>query len=184
MISLGTMIFFTSEESIRALMHKLVEQLDDEQQQNAVKYSFEKLRAISRSLQADVDYMQEENPIFFKDYMEDMKNVLKIIFQAFPPGPRCRDNIDSLRKNFFDTLARMSGEDVIFQKYASISSVIRFVRNMEEHANKPTDHITGKRSYGNLFTLVSILVLLTYAYKEILEAWLESVNPVGVDQVD
>ena len=61
--------------------------------------------------------------------------------------------------------------------YSEILFLLHFLNNFERH--KPLrlrsgDWITGKKSYGNLHSLTGIFVLSTYAYLEILKAWLDS----------
>lgn len=174
MITLGTSVWFRSERVVDRLKEELIAELSNPEQKDAVKNSFDKLGGIAHSLLSDTNYMKVENPFTFKDYMEDLKNVLKILYECVPLMPGADedapDNIDSLKKNFYNSLQAMCGYTP--QVYVPITQVVRFLRNVEEHAEKPVDHITGKKSYGNLYVLMSIFVLVTYAYKEILQAWL------------
>lgn len=174
MITLGTSVWFRSERVVDRLKEELIAELSNPEQKDAVKNSFDKLGGIVHSLLSDTNYMKVENPFTFKDYMEDLKNVLKILYECVPLMPGADedapDNIDFLKKNFYNSLQAMCGYTP--QVYVPITQVVRFLRNVEEHAEKPVDHITGKKSYGNLYVLMSIFVLVTYAYKEILQAWL------------
>jgi hypothetical protein len=174
MITLGTSVWFRSERVVDRLKEELIAELSNPEQKDAVKNSFDKLGGIAHSLLSDTNYMKIENPFTFKDYMEDLKNVLKILYECVPLMPGADedapDNIDFLKKNFYNSLQAMCGYTT--QVYVPITQVVRFLRNVEEHAEKPVDHITGKKSYGNLYVLMSIFVLVTYAYKEILQAWL------------
>lgn len=178
MIALGTNIYIRSESVIEQLKSDLLSILSTTEQRDAVENSFAKLRAIASSLMGDEDYIRNENPFTFKDYLEDLKNVLKIIFLGIPPNQTAEnqpDNIDYLRRNFFEALQRTRGR-LILQTYVPITQVVRFLRNMEEHSSKPIDHITGQRSHGNLYTLTSVFILVTYAYKEILQCWLKTLG--------
>ncbi len=181
MVSLGIDVWFRSEPLIEKLVCDLTAKLADHEQQDAVVTSFEKMRGIARSLMDDIDYIKKENAATFKDYIEDLKNVLKIVYGCVPLLPDAPldppDDINFLRWNFFETLQRQRRQGIT-QVYVPITQLVRFLRNVEEHADKdkPTDHITGKKSYGNLYTLVSTFILTTYAYKEILGAWAETLR--------
>jgi hypothetical protein len=180
MITLGTSVWFRSEQIIDRLRQELIAELNDQEQKDAVANSYERLSGIAHSLLSDTNYMRTENPFTFKDYMEDLKNVLKMVYECVPLRPGADedapDNIDFLKRNFYDSISAMCGFRFIPQVYVPITQVVRFLRNVEEHGEKPVDHITGKRSYGNLYVLMSIFVLITYAYKEVLQTWLEALQ--------
>lgn len=181
MIALGTSIYLRLEGNIEQLKDSLLANLTNDDEKEAIINSFEKLRAITQTLRGDESYIKSENPFTFKDYLEDLKNVLKIVYLGIRPKRRTEgnplDHIDYHKKAFFEVLERIRGRKIL-SSYTSITQVVRFLRNMEEHADKPIDDITGKKSYGNLYTLVSILILVTYAYKEILQVWLDTIKQV------
>ena len=88
--------------------------------------------------------------------------------------------IDDLAAQFYDTIAWMRGlgpRKFVSQAYPSITLLIRMVRNCQEHVRKkPVDHITHKNSFGNVYTISSIMILAIYAYLEILQVWTYTLN--------
>lgn len=194
-ISLGTNVWFRSETLIRDLKGKLVAELENQDQKEAVENSFEKMQAIAHSLLSDTKYLKCEYPDLYRDYLEDLKNVLKMIYKSVPFTPRALasvreragsrraheqseedppDDIDFLKWNFYLYLMAKTDRR-IRQKYVPITQVVRFLRNVEEHADQriDQDHITGKKSYGNVYVLMSVFILTVYAYIEILQTWLK-----------
>lgn len=191
-ISLGTSVWFRSETLVRDLKANLVARLENQDQREAVENSFEKMQAIAHSLLSDAKYLKCEYPYIYKEYLEDLKNVLKMIFKSVPFTSRAiassrrtseqfgedpPDNIDFLKWNFYLYIEEKTGR-FIRQKYVPITQVVRFLRNVEEHADQRVDqdHITGKKSYGNVYVLVSVFVLIVYAYIEILQTWLRTLQ--------
>lgn len=181
MIALGTSIYLRLEGNIEQLKDSLLANLTNNDEKEAIINSFEKLRAIAQTLRGDESYIKSEKPFIFKDYLEDLKNVLKIVYLGIRQGRRTEgnppDHIDYHKKAFFEALERIRGSRILCS-YTPITQVVRFLRNMEEHADKPIDDITGKKSYGNLYTLVSVFILVTYAYREILQVWLDTIKQV------
>jgi hypothetical protein len=62
--------------------------------------------------------------------------------------------------------------------YPSVIRAIKFLRNLQYHeiVDVPTDYRTDVKSFGNLFTLSSILILTFRAYVEMLDLWLDTLN--------
>jgi hypothetical protein len=186
MVALGTNIFLRIEPTIDQLRNELTTRLPDQDAKDSVQDSFEMLKATANNLMSDDLYIRKENPNKFKEYVEGLKNILKMIYSGIPvppnPGADLPDHIDFLKGNFIHTLENerrritRNPNYIITETYCSITKFVRYLRNVEEHQNKPVDCLTGKRSYGNLYTLVSAFILVTYAYKEILEIWLETIK--------
>jgi len=161
MISLGTDVWFRSEQTIEKLKDDLISKLHDQDQKDAVTTSFEKMKGIARSLMDDIDYTKRENTATFKDYMEDMKNVLKILYGCVPllpdAPPNPPDDIDFLKRNFYFTLERQSGK-YITQVYVPITQLVREAKctelttaihqagypNFESFRERPTPTVEAK----------------------------------------
>src|SRR6266516_2374352 len=154
--------------------------------------SFDTLQSIYVSI-IDEDYVAAEDRILFKEQAMRMEDVFKRLIQGYMlqngivitnrSGSSDSDpGIDRMNVVFHESLRNRQNPVGAFipQIYPAITLLIRFLRNREEHEqNKPRDHITGNRSFGNLYTLCSLFMLATYAYVEILEKWLavEQIRP-------
>lgn len=124
----------------------------------------------------NVQYKSVEDPDTFKQKIDSLQDVFNRLFCTFFHKNELDIPIDKLCKLFFeeiDIIKKSPEKQVTLQGYPPITQVIRFIRNLQKHNVRPLDHITGKHTYGNVYTLVSILILSIYGYIEILENWLE-----------
>lgn len=176
------------EESLQTVTD-LLEKVDAlaRQSNDKLRDSFEALKDVHESMKDD-SYVKQEDHILFKDLALKMEDVFKFLLQAYfvENSIQLKDNlgraiqlssakIDHLNRDFSIDISRRRKLPYVPQAYPPITLLIRFLRNCEEHeTNKPIDHITGKHSFGNVYTLCSLFILSIYAYKEILESWLET----------
>lgn len=154
----------------------------DAQATERLSLSFDTLKDIVVTLETDEEYPDQEDPLFFKELIEKMEDVFKYVFEAYmieqskPIGGN--DSIDYLNKRFYEDIAarrKIMPPKYVPQAYPPITLLIRLLRNCQKHETKwPVDHMTGEKSFGNVYTLCSALILAVYAYKEILERWLET----------
>jgi len=158
--------------------------------------SFRTLEGIYEGMKDDA-YEREEDHIHFKDQAVKMEDIFKPVLQSYliqrslqltapngTPMSLSSARIDDMSRALYDDLERRRGlrRGDLKPAYSPLTLLVRFIRNCEEHvAIKPTDHITGKRSFGNIYTLCSLFMLAIYSYTEILQTWVdtESVGNVG-----
>jgi hypothetical protein len=155
-------------------LNGLLDTLNEESQEYRMS-SFSKLKQIVMSI--NEDYVNEENPEIFEDSIQSLNKSFKKLCCAYliPNGiAGTPDNVEDLTTAFFTQIQHRLHRDKLCN-YGGIVKLVRFVRNSVEHeeANKPVDLITKKNSYGNIFTLTSILVLSLHAQMEMLNFWLE-----------
>jgi hypothetical protein len=161
---------------------KLNELLDAKTNGTAREYrdqSFSALKQIIMSI--NEEYVTNENPDVFETLVKRLNDSFKKLYLAYIVSKEVscdKDNIETLTEVFFNEIQRKLSQDRLCN-YAGVTKLVKFVRNHEEHQhrNKPVDLITGKSSFGNLFTLTSILILSFYAQIEILSFWLKTEGP-------
>jgi hypothetical protein len=161
-------------------IERLMGLLDPHLQENARDYlgqSYTALKQVVAGLNAD-DYIFSEKPAVFEQLIKRLNDSIKKILLAYiiPNGITCRhDNVEDLSDAFFRAIERRLHKRRLCN-YSSVTKLVRFVRNHEEHdhRNKPKDIISGKNSFGNVYTLSSIIVLSFFAYIEILRFWVEA----------
>jgi hypothetical protein len=137
---------------------------------------------------------------FLKAYMFEnnlqnrMENGLKYWIitkgRSIPKYKTYSDSIDKLLSLMYDSLAEKRGLFVLDEKgtvlkdeileygYPSVIRAVKFLRNLQYHeiVDVPIDYRTDVKSFGNLFTLSSILILTFRAYVEMLDLWLDTLN--------
>jgi hypothetical protein len=119
-----------------------------------------------------------------------LKYSIKVNGRPIPKYKNYSDSIDKLFNLMYDSLAEKRGlfvldkesflikDDVLEYGYPSIIRAVKFLRNLQYHeiVDVPTDYRTDVKSFGNLFTLSSILILIFRAYVEMLDLWLDTLN--------
>lgn len=184
MILQAAYVWNSSEERINSCVEQLLQVLHEQEAKNLLQESHRILKGATDALAYNDEYVKEEDPVIFKELVSRLVEVFKNIFESFTmedhsytPGD---NRIDDLAVQFYDAIAWMRGlgpRDFVSQAYPSITLLVRMVRNCQEHVrNKPVDHITHKTSFGNVYTLSSIMILSIYAYLEILQAWTCTLN--------
>lgn len=184
MIFQATCVWNFSEEHIDSLIEGLCENLQEKDAKIHLKESYRILKKVVEALAYGEAYSKEEDPITFKDLVEGLVEVFKYVFESFlkeehtfAPGDH---KIDDLNKQFYDTLKtkrRLPPREFVPQAYPPVTRLVRMIRNCQIHQrDKPTDHITHKRSFGNVYTISSVIILSIYAYSEILQAWIDTIS--------
>ena len=184
MIFQATNVWNLSEKRIVSVIERLVENLQEHDAKTHLQESYRILKKVVEALAYGEAYFKEEDPITFKDLVEGLVEVFKYVFEsfmkeehAFTPGAH---RIDDLCKRFYNSLKqkrRLPSTAFVPQAYPPITLLIRMVRNCQVHQrDKPIDHITRKESFGNVYTISSVIILSIYAYSEILQAWLDTIT--------
>lgn len=184
MIFQATSVWNLSKNRISSLIESLVQNLQEEEAKTHLQEAFRVLKKVVESLAYGEAYLKEEDPITFKDLIEGLIEVFKCTFESFmkeehtfTPGDH---RIDDLSRQFYDSLKvkrQLPRGEFVPQAYPPITYLIRMVRNCQVHQrDKPTDHITRKRTFGNAYTISSIIILSIYAYAEILQAWIDTIG--------
>lgn len=176
MILQFNIVWDVSEERIKRLIDDLKRRIRTDQGEH-LQESFELLQdRVTNDLLFDPRYHRDEDPQKFLQLIDCLDDVFKDLLDAFEESKSVH-SIVAHSRSFFREVARRKGlapDDYVNEGYSRIISVIHFVRNLQKHERpRPLDHLTGKHTFGNVFTLVSILILAIYAYIEILEYWLE-----------
>jgi len=90
------------------------------------------------------------------------------------------DGVEDHLKIMYDHIAEQSNgnPEKGYYNYPSILQTINFVRNAFNHPDmkKPNDYRTGLRSFGNIFTFSSMLIISFYACVETLNKWQEVIE--------
>ena len=184
MIFQVTHVWNLSEKRIASQIGRLFENLQEAEAKTHLQESHRVLKKVVQDLAYGEAYQKEEDPITFKDLIEGLVEVFKCVFEsfmkeehAFAPGDH---RIDDLSRQFYDSLKRqrrLPRREFVPQAYPPITLLIRLIRNCQVHQrDKPVDHITRKRSFGNVYTISSVIILSIYAYSEILQAWIETIG--------
>ena len=174
-----------SLETMTGLLERLYSIIRIRQAGEKVHDSFETLTSIHEAMR-DEKYTRKEDHILFKDLAIKLEDVFKHLLQAYAIeyslvltdryGNRIGlsdATVDYLSMCFVTSVYGRPSPPPYPRVYPAITLLIRFLRNSEEHeTNKPVDHITGKHSFGNVYTLCSLFIVTIYAYKEILEKWI------------
>jgi hypothetical protein len=178
MIFQAAEIWNMSADKISTSISELKKGLSAIGQEKAEK-SYTVLEDIIVQLKTSENYPEEEDPIFFESLMVKLESVFKHLLEAYMLERSIDipdDSISRLNQQFYDDIAIRRGlpqGKYVPQAYPPITLLIRMLRNCQHHAAVgPVDHITEKRTYGNVYTLCSALILSIYAYIEILDAWL------------
>ena len=142
-----------------------------------MEHSYKGLAQVITSLNAG-DYTITEQPDVFKQLITRLNGSFKSLLLAYIIPHSIHygsDNIENLTEAFYRAIETKLHRRRLCN-YAGVTKLIKFVRNHEEHdhQNRPEDLVTGKRSFGNLYTIASILTLSMYAYVEILRFWVEA----------
>lgn len=172
-----------SERKIGKCVKKIVSVLSEQDAKDRLKESYRILKGISDDLSYNNRYIRTEDPLVFKELWFRLIETFKDTFESFMIENHTYTandkRIDDMSCEFYETLAWMRGlepERYVNQAYPPVTVVIRTIRNCAEHVrDKPVDHITRKKSFGNIFTLSSIYILSIYAYLEILTAWIDTI---------
>lgn len=183
MIFQATIVWNLSEKRIASQVERLVGNLQEADAKTHLQESHRVLKKVVQDLAYGEAYLKEEDPITFKDLLGGLVEVFKCVFESFmkeehtfTPGDH---KIDDLNKQFYNSLKRkrrLPQGEFVRQAYPPITFLIRLVRNCQVHQrDKPVDHITRKRSFGNVYTISSVIILSVYAYSEILQAWLDTI---------
>lgn len=150
------------------------------QEREDIEQSCKALAQVVASLQSQ-EYILSEQPDVHKQLVFRLNDTFKSLLLAYiiPRGiSYSSDNIEELTKKFYSSTERRIRRRRLCI-YPGITKLIRLIRNHEEHdrANRPQDLVTGKRSFGNLYTLVGISILSMYAFIEILKCWIRAEIP-------
>lgn len=184
MIFQATHVWHLSEKRIASQIERLVENLQEAEAKTHLQESHRVLKKVVEALAYGEPYLKEEDPITFKDLMEGLVEVFKCVFESFMKEEHTftlgDHKIDDLNRQFYTSLKRKRGlpqGEFVPQAYSPITVLVRMVRNCQVHQrDKPIDHITRKKSFGNVYTISSVIILSVYAYSEILQAWLDTIE--------
>jgi hypothetical protein len=180
MISQTRIIWNLSESKILKSIEALKANSLSRACQEKIEMSYNAFEDIIVDLTTSRDYHNEEDPVLFKRAIEELKDVFKHLLEAYMLERSLQlsgDNIDVLRDEFYKDIEHRRGisrPNFLSQAYPPITSLVRLVRNCHHAAIGKVDHITGKRGFGNVYTLCSAFILSIYAYIEILEIWEET----------
>lgn len=183
MIFQVTHVWNLSEKRIASQIERLIENLQESEAKTHLQESYRVLKKMVETLAYVEAYLKEEDPITFKDLIEGLVEVFKCVFESFmkeehtfTPGDH---KIDDLNRQFYGSLKRkrrLPRGEFVPQAYPPVTFLVRMVRNCQVHQrDKPIDHITRKRSFGNVYTISSVIILSIYAYSEILQAWIDTI---------
>ena len=91
-----------------------------------------------------------------------------------------KDGVEDHMKIMYDHIVEMSKgiPEKGRYNYPSIIQTINFIRNALSHpgVTRPTDYRTGTKSFGNIFTLCSMIIISFYACTEALDKWIEVIR--------
>lgn len=123
------------------------------------------------------EYVSSEEPAVFEQLIKQLNGSIKKILLAYaiPNGVNCQnDDVETLSNLFYRSIERKLRKRRLCN-YVGVTKLVRFVRNHEEHdhQNKPKDIVSGKNSFGNIYTLSSMIILCFFAYIEILTFWVK-----------
>jgi hypothetical protein len=162
----------------------------------SLKSSMDQLKKIVEALRIDQQYIENENTGRFSELMTSLEHTLKTFFKAYlayenqvrrtkdshrkgSSGETHYDSIEKLLLLMYDSIQqrKKSGGVQIQFGYPAIIKLIHFIRTLQfqEPRDIPTDYRTGMKSFGNLFTFSSMLILSFYAYNEMLEIWMDTI---------
>jgi hypothetical protein len=173
-----------SEKHINSLLVELSGTLQESESKSRLQESYQVLKKVVETIAYDEEYSKEENPHTFKELIENLEDAFKYAFDSFMIEYRISASgdapISSLNGIFYTQLARrrrLPANDYVLQAYPPITLLIRMLRNCQKHeTHRPIDHITKKKSFGNLYTISSVIILAIYAYLEILQAWSDTIK--------
>ena len=140
------------------------------------------------------EYANEENEYIFSELIRNLHHVFKNLYNSlvgnqarleWVPDTGQSSNPEGwfIDKTFLEVIAdgmNLNHYKEVKYGYRPIADIVRYIRNICEHYDElpggelPLDHITGIRTYGNVYTLVGILILSLYAYIEILQLWVDA----------
>jgi hypothetical protein len=152
------------------------------------------IKIVDIYLRNDQEYIEKENSESFGVYLTNIEEAIKAFFKAYiiennltyrvlrrgegkTDSRKYNDSIDSLMHLMYDSLAEKRRRNIDYA-YPSIIRAVKFVKNLQHHEiiDVPTDYRTEVQSFGNIFTLCSILILVFRAYVEMIEEWLETLK--------
>lgn len=162
-------------DEIEGLKEQLYTRVNGSARQN-VDQSYRAMEQIYAGLNSQ-EYITAEQPDTFKQLVDRLNDSLKSILLAYIQTNDISysdDNVEELTEVFYRSVERRLSRRRLCC-YPAITKLLRFIRNCEEHEHihRPEDLITGSRSFGNVYMLVSIFILSLYAYVEILRFWVE-----------
>jgi hypothetical protein len=176
-------IWRMSEGKINTLVEDLSRQFHVTGAASRLQESYGVLNKIIETLAYDREYLAKENSHTFKTFIENLDDVFKYLFESFFMEHKitCRsDSIVVMNRQFHDTLAEfqnLQGAEFVLEGYTPVTILVKFLRNCHKHQiDRPQDHITGEKTFGNLYTVSSIIILSVYGYLEILQAWVDTIK--------
>jgi hypothetical protein len=187
MINQTSQVWRMSEKYVTTLVEKLLQNLTEAEAKNRLEESYQVLRKVIDSLIYEKAYSEEEDPHYFKELIENLQDAFKYFYESYNIEKHVpdqgSDRIDTMNLQFYDSVARERGlppQQYVHQAYPPITLLIKMVRNCQKHdPSPPVDHITGKRSFGNIYTISSVVMLSIYAYLEIARAWCDTMEIVN-----
>ena len=175
------------EKRISLLLEKLSEKLQESDAKSRLQRSHRLFKGIVETLVYNEEYSKEEDPDTFEGLLVKLEQAFKCVFESYMIEDHVFTSedkkVDYLNKQFYDSLARkrqLPPNRYVYQAYPPVTLLIRLLENCQRHGrDPPTDPITRKKSFGNVYTLSSAIILSVYAYMEILQAWLETIKIVN-----
>lgn len=178
-----TSIWRMSESKINTLVENISAQFHVANAASRLQESCGVLRKVIETLAYDKEYLTKENSHTFKTFIENLDDVFKYLFESFFIEYEiiCRsDSIVMMNRQFHETLAefqRLPVKDKVFEGYSPVTILVKFLRNYHKHQlDRPEDHITGEKTFGNVYTISSVIILSIYGYLEILQIWLDTIR--------
>jgi uncharacterized membrane protein len=172
-----------SESKINTLVEDLSRQFQVTGAASRLQESYGVLKKIIETLAYDKEYLTKERSHTFKTFIENLDDVFKYLFESFfmEYEITCRsDSIVVMNRQFHEALAtfqHLQEDDKVLEGYTPVTTLVKFLRNCHKHqVDRPKDHITGERTFGNLYTVSSIIILSIYGFLEILQAWADTIK--------
>ncbi len=136
--------------------------------------SFQDFERIIENVLSNREYVRNEQAHIFGYTISELIKVFKGTLNALIAEMPGRNLIRGNPSQPWNMLAVLLNDEDY--SYPSVTTLITYLRNVDQHAqddievNLPIDHITGIETCGNIYTLVSILILSIYALIDILQA--------------
>lgn len=169
---------------INEKIEKILPGIGDSVAENELKQSFKLLGDLIGDIINDKEYRKKEDPDSVEEYANNIEKIFKHLFTGLLMEMKWTGDdynnlnspINTLEKIYHDLHEDIRGKRIQWM-YPTSMVLIRFLRNCQYHdyvLQRPIDPITGEKSWGNIFTLSSLIILSIYAYDEILRAWCET----------
>lgn len=154
-------------------LESIQKKMSDQRAINNLNTSYNILERVVEHIN-DPNYIEVENEYQHKQLIYSLEDSFNCLFNSFIFDNNMNTNkegIDFLFTEFVECIEDKKQED-IYKRYAPITKVLRYLRNVERHQrDKPIDVLTNIRTFGNIHTIHCLCILSCYAYLRVLKLW-------------